>query len=192
MKDYSEFDRRGKESNNIDHIKLLFNDENYSIIDNNKDNKLNETNNLSKSYSFSKNNGYLKLEIPKPIYNYSSYFKEYKFKIINRNNKYIEQLTKGKAKPKLKIYLPPLPQKNKNNIRIMNIKSLPVSLPNNFNYNEEMKNDNYEYIKKKYNYSYSPLPIREKIYYLGKSNLPYNPLISPKSSYFFDMRKMHK
>ncbi len=192
MKDYSEFDRRGKESNNIDHIKLLFNDENYSIIDNNKDNKLNETNNLSKSYSFSKNNGYLKLEIPKPIYNYSSYFKEYKFKIINRNNKYIEQLTKGKAKPKLKIYLPPLPQKNKNNIRIKNIKSLPVSLPNNFNYNEEMKNDNYEFIKKKYNYSYSPLPIREKIYYLGKSNLPYNPLISPKSSYFFDMRKMHK
>ena len=192
MKDYSEFDRRGKESNNIDHIKLLFNDENYSIIDNNKDNKLNETNNLSKSYSFSKNNGYLKLEIPKPIYNYSSYFKEYKFKIINRNNKYIEQLTKGKAKPKLKIYLPPLPKKNKNNIRIKNIKSLPVSLPNNFNYNEEMKNDNYEYIKKKYNYSYSPLPIREKIYYLGKSNLPYNPLISPKSSYFFDMRKMHK
>ena len=192
MKDYSEFDRRGKENNNIDHIKLLFNAENISIIKNDKDYKLNEANNLSKSYSFNKNNGYLQLEIPKPIYNYSSYFKEYKFKIINRNNKYIEQLTKGKAKPKLKIYLPPLPQKNKNNIRIKNIKSLPVSLPNNFNYNEEMKNDNYEYIKKKYNYSYSPLPIREKIYYLGKSNLPYNPLISPKSSYFFDMRKMHK
>jgi hypothetical protein len=192
MKDYSEFDRRGKESNNIDHIKLLFNDENYSIIDNNKDNKLNETNNLSKSYSFSKNNGYLKLEIPKPIYNYSSYFKEYKFKIINRNNKYIEQLTKGKAKPKLKIYLPPLPQKNKNNIKIKNIKSLPISLPNNYNYYEEIKKDNDEYVKKKWNYSYSPLPIREKIYYLGKSNLPFNPIISPKSSYFFDMRKMQK
>ena len=51
MKDYSDFDRRGKESNNIDHIKLLFNDENTTIIDNDKEYKLNETNNLSKSYS---------------------------------------------------------------------------------------------------------------------------------------------
>ena len=85
-----------------------------------------------------------------------------------------------------------MPQKNKNNIKIKNIKSLPISLPNNYNYYEEIKKDNDEYVKKKWNYSYSPLPIREKIYYLGKSNLPFNPIISPKSSYFFDMRKMQK
>lgn len=181
MKDYSRLDQSGKENNKIDHINILFNDNNLSFKNENKKN--NESISLSKSYSFSKKKE-IKFDQSQEMNEYLNYLKNYRDKIIERNNRYIKQISKRIFKRKINFYLPPLPNKIRSFQKPQNFNTI-----SKFEDNKKIKNENININKKKWNYSSNSL-IKEKIYYLGKSNLLFNPIVSPKSSYFFDMKKM--
>ena len=140
MKDYSRLDQSGKENNKIDHINILFNDNNLSFKNENKKN--NESISLSKSYSFSKKKE-IKFDQSQEMNEYLNYLKNYRDKIIERNNRYIKQISKRIFKQKINFYLPHLTNKIRSFQKPQNFNTI-----SKFEDNKKIKNENININKK--------------------------------------------